>query len=74
MVTVWCHAAPIRCADELGIRERTLFGTKVTEVAFDDSAAVWHVATDRGDSFTADFVVLGQCVHLYCTMYEREHD
>lgn len=44
-------------ARQHGLLDAGLFHTAVTEVRWDESAAVWEVTTDRGDRIMARFVV-----------------
>jgi len=43
--------------DRLGLRSDMQFGTKVTSLVYDDASARWRVATDRGDSVVARYVI-----------------
>ena len=45
-------------ADKLDLRRDMLFETKVTETRFNEDTSQWTVLTDRGDVFTADFLVM----------------
>ena len=47
-----------RIADHFGLYHDALFSTQVTSLDWEPNAAAWRVATDRGDSFSARFVVL----------------
>ena len=47
-----------RIATHFGLYADALFSTKVEQLAWDEGAARWRVATDRGDRITAKFVVL----------------
>ncbi len=47
-----------RIADHFGLYHDALFSTQVTTLDWDADAAVWRVATDRGDRIRARFVVL----------------
>ncbi len=47
-----------RMADHFGLYHGALFGTQVTKLSWNEQYEVWRVGTDRGDSFTARFVVL----------------
>jgi cyclohexanone monooxygenase len=60
----YAHAPEIlehcrRIATTYGLYDTALFHTEVTGLAWDDDADRWHVTTNRGDSFTASFLVLG---------------
>ena len=63
---VWTESMPAQpeieaylnfVADRLDLRRDIAFGTKVVAVAFDEEAAAWVLRTERGESFTAPFVV-----------------
>ena len=45
-------------AEEYGVMSRVRFGQRVTECRWDDAESVWTVATDAGDVFCAEAVVL----------------
>jgi cation diffusion facilitator CzcD-associated flavoprotein CzcO len=45
-------------ADRFDLRRDITFDTRVTSAAFDEAAARWRVATDRGEELSARFVVL----------------
>jgi cation diffusion facilitator CzcD-associated flavoprotein CzcO len=47
------------CVDRYDLRPHIRFGTTITAVRFDEGEALWHLSTDRGESFTADVVVTG---------------
>ena len=47
-----------RIAKHFGLYDNALFSTQVTALDWDDQAAHWVVATDRGDTIRARFVVL----------------
>ena len=60
----YAHAPEIRehCARigrQFGLYEKALFHTQVTDVVWDEGAAVWRIATDRGDAFTAKYLGMG---------------
>jgi cation diffusion facilitator CzcD-associated flavoprotein CzcO len=60
----YAHAPEIRehCARigrQFGLYDKALFHTRVTGAAWDDAAAVWRIATDRGDAFTAKYLGMG---------------
>jgi cyclohexanone monooxygenase len=44
-------------ADRFGLYERAVFGTRVTEMRWDDATARWMVKTNRGDEIKARYVV-----------------
>ena len=44
-------------ADRLDLRRDIRFDTNVVSMTFDEQAAMWDVATEAGESFTAPFVV-----------------
>jgi cyclohexanone monooxygenase len=46
-----------RVGERYGLYDKTLFRTEVTEMRWLDQAARWRVTTDRGDVFSARFVV-----------------
>jgi cation diffusion facilitator CzcD-associated flavoprotein CzcO len=46
-------------ADKYGLRRYISFGTEVTGAQWDADAKVWHVSTDRGDTYTARALVAG---------------
>jgi cation diffusion facilitator CzcD-associated flavoprotein CzcO len=48
-----------RIGKQYGLYENALFHTRVTGLDWDDSARLWTVRTDRGDEFTAQFVIMG---------------
>ena len=39
--------------------DNALFHTQVRELRWDEAEKVWHITTDRGDDFTAQFVGMG---------------
>jgi cyclohexanone monooxygenase len=45
-------------ADKLDLRRDMLFETRVTETRFNEDTSEWTVLTDRGDVFTANFLVM----------------
>ncbi|MBP2368881.1 flavin-containing monooxygenase [Pseudonocardia parietis] len=47
-----------RIADHFDLRRDSLFHTEVTSLAWDEQAGRWKVGTDRGDAFTARYVVV----------------
>jgi cation diffusion facilitator CzcD-associated flavoprotein CzcO len=46
-------------ATTFGLYDHALFHTEVTSLTWDEDHCRWRVSTDRGDEFTATFVVLG---------------
>lgn len=48
-----------RIGKQYKLYDNALFHTRVTEVAWDEKSGVWHIETDRGDNFTAQFVIMG---------------
>jgi cyclohexanone monooxygenase len=52
-------------ADRFDLRKDIRFETRVTSAAFDEDAARWHVGTDRGDAFSAQFLIMATgCLSL----------
>jgi cyclohexanone monooxygenase len=47
-----------RIARHFDLYRNALLGTGVTELRWDDEAAVWTISTDRGDRFRAKFVCM----------------
>ncbi len=45
-------------ADRFDLRRDVRFGTRVTRAAFDDATRRWSVETDRGERFTATYVIM----------------
>ena len=45
-------------ADKLDLRRDMLFETRVTQTRFDEGTSQWTVTTDRGDAFTAGFLIM----------------
>ncbi|MEB3023096.1 flavin-containing monooxygenase [[Mycobacterium] crassicus] len=45
--------------DKYGLRRRIRFGSKVTRAAWDDEEFRWHVFTEDGQEYVAQFVVSG---------------
>ena len=63
---VWTESMPAQpeieaylnfVADRLDLRRDIQFGTKVVAMVFDEEAAAWTLRTERGDSYTAPFVI-----------------
>ncbi len=54
---ILAHCRRIACHYRL--YDDALLHTEVVDLAWDDASARWTVRTDRGDAFTAQFVVLG---------------
>lgn len=48
-----------RIGEQYNLYDNALFHTRVTALDWDEAAGVWRVATDRGDAFTAQFIVTG---------------
>jgi cyclohexanone monooxygenase len=60
----YAHAPEIlahcqRIGKHYGLYEHALFHTQVTSLIWDDAGSRWHVRTDRGDAFTAQYIGLG---------------
>ena len=60
----YAHAPEIlehcqRIGKRFGLYDDALFHTEVTELRWEDAASHWHVRTNRGDDFTAQFVGIG---------------
>ncbi len=60
----YAHAPEIRdhCSrigEHYGLYENALFHTRVTDLEWDDAKKVWLIRTDRGDSFTANYIGMG---------------
>jgi len=49
-------------AERSGFAERALFHTQVTSVTWDDAIQRWQIATNRGDSIRARFVIVASGV------------
>ncbi|MEV1023298.1 NAD(P)/FAD-dependent oxidoreductase [Streptomyces sp. NPDC050264] len=47
----------VRIAEQSGLYEDALFSTAVTSLTWDETAHQWVVATDRGDTFRATYVI-----------------
>ncbi|MEU2727564.1 NAD(P)/FAD-dependent oxidoreductase [Streptomyces griseoviridis] len=47
----------VRVAEQFGLYEHALFSTAVTSLTWDEPSGTWIVATDRGDTFRATYVV-----------------
>jgi cyclohexanone monooxygenase len=45
-------------ADRFDLRRDIRFATRVTAARFDEAASRWHIATDRGDTVTAQYCVM----------------
>ena len=45
------------CVDKYGVRDRIRFGTRITGARFDESADVWELQTDGGDSIRTRIVI-----------------
>lgn len=48
-----------RIGRQYELYDNALFHTTVTEVRWDETESVWHISSDRGDDFTAQFVTIG---------------
>jgi len=48
-----------RIGRQFDLYEKALFHTKVTSLVWEDDHSRWRIGTDRGDSFTAQFVGMG---------------
>lgn len=48
-----------RIAKQYNLYDKALFHTCVTALTWDEQSSVWRVTTNRGDSFTTQFVVTG---------------
>ncbi|MEH6569075.1 MAG: NAD(P)/FAD-dependent oxidoreductase [Halioglobus sp.] len=48
-----------RIGNQYGLYDKALFHTRVTGLTWEDEDKVWRIQTDRGDSFTAQFVATG---------------
>ena len=46
-------------ADKFDLREDIQFNTRVTAATYDESTQRWTVTTDKGESFSAQFLVMG---------------
>ena len=60
----YAHAPEIashcqRIANRFGLYDQALLHTEVTALEWDEAAAHWLIRTNRGDSFTAQYVGLG---------------
>jgi cyclohexanone monooxygenase len=45
-------------ADRFDLRRHIVFDTRTTAVTFDEDTARWHIETDRGDSISAQFLIM----------------
>jgi cyclohexanone monooxygenase len=59
----YAHAPEIlehaqRIADHFDLADSALLQTGVEEMRWDDERQRWHISTDRGDEFTARFIVM----------------
>jgi cation diffusion facilitator CzcD-associated flavoprotein CzcO len=48
-----------RLAKDFDLYDNALFHTEVTSLAWDDARSRWRIGTNRGDSFSAQFVGMG---------------
>jgi cation diffusion facilitator CzcD-associated flavoprotein CzcO len=60
----YAHAPEIlehcrQIASRFGLYDHALFHTEVTGLVLDEDASRWRITTNRGDEFTATYVVLG---------------
>jgi cation diffusion facilitator CzcD-associated flavoprotein CzcO len=60
----YAHAPEIlehcqRIGKQYGLYDNALFHTQVKELVWEEEHARWHIRTDRGDDFTAQFVGMG---------------
>ncbi|XOV89107.1 MAG: flavin-containing monooxygenase [Pseudomonadota bacterium] len=60
----YAHAPEIlehcqRIGNQYNLYDNALFHTQVQELRWDDEDRVWHIRTNRGDDFTAQFVGMG---------------
>jgi cation diffusion facilitator CzcD-associated flavoprotein CzcO len=44
-------------ADRFGLREKIRFNARVDRLRFDEDGSCWHIATEQGQSVTANYVV-----------------
>mgnify|MGYP000137192345 FL=1 len=60
----YAHAPEIleqsrRIGRTFGLYDKALFHTRVTDMVWEEDKGVWRITTDRGDSFTADYIGMG---------------
>ena len=60
----YAHAPEIlqqcqRIGQKYKLYDNALFHTQVKELRWDEDEKLWHITTDRGDDFTANFVGMG---------------
>ncbi|MEO3874108.1 NAD(P)/FAD-dependent oxidoreductase [Nonomuraea sp. B12E4] len=60
----YAHAPEIlehcrRIGKQFGLYDNALFHTEVRSLEWDESRSRWHIRTNRGDHFTAQFVAMG---------------
>lgn len=48
-----------RIGKQYNLYDNALFHTQVRELVWDEENKVWHITTDRGDDFTAQFIGMG---------------
>ena len=48
-----------RIGRTFGLYDKALFHTRVTDMVWEEDKGVWRITTDRGDSFTADYIGMG---------------
>jgi cation diffusion facilitator CzcD-associated flavoprotein CzcO len=54
---IWQHA--VRIARQYGLYDKAVFGTRVTQLRWDEDRALWIIETDRGDRMTCRYVAMG---------------
>ncbi|WP_433269312.1 flavin-containing monooxygenase [Actinosynnema sp. CS-041913] len=54
---IWDYLKKV--ADKYRLRDHIRFDTKVSGARWDEDAKVWHVSTEKGDTYTAKAVVAG---------------
>ena len=60
----YAHAPEIleqsrRIGRTFNLYDKALFHTRVTDMVWEEDKGVWRITTDRGDSFTADYIGMG---------------
>lgn len=48
-----------RIGTQYGLYDRALFHTRIEKLVWEEGASAWRIHTDRGDNFTAQFVITG---------------
>ena len=66
----YAHAPEIleqcrRIGRQYGLYDNALFHTEITELAWDDTAKLWVIETNRGDRFTAKYLGIGTGAAAY---------